>query len=467
METLIVSIVILGIFCFLSSINWRYTVKTVLFILVIEGVLRKWVLPQASELIYFLKDFFILGAYVNYYGFSKLGQKYFFKNHIINILTFFVAEWCLFQVFNPALGSPLIGFFGLRGYLLYIPLIWMLPNLFQSETELYKFLRMYLLLVIPVCILGILQFFSPASSPLNVYAHTQGGHITTFAGTEHVRVTGTFSYISGYGVYLVVCCGFLISLLTTSQSWWWRCLFTIELVLIAVNSLMTGSRGVVIAEVLFVLGFLCANTFIYSANTQRTLKQFLLLALVLGITTSIWFGSAADVFWTRTTSSDNLSNRIISNLEEPFEFMKYKKLDGYGTGATHQATPVLRRVLKLPEGEMIPTGYEMEMGRIILELGPIGFLLWYGLRISIAIALWNVFLKLKKTLLRQLALSAFLVQVIHLNNVLVFHHTFLVYYWFFSSFIFLLPRLEHIENWRKHQLLQQNVFTHITDPSNI
>ena len=96
----------------------------------------------------------------------------------------------------------------------------------------------------------------------------------------------------------------------------------------------------------------------------------------------------------------------------------------------------------------------------MLELGPIGFFLWYGLRISIAIALWLVFWKLKRPSLRQLALAAFLIQAIEISGQLVFHHTFSVYYWFLSSFIFLLPRLEQIENWhQKLQLIQSDVQT--------
>jgi len=42
---------------------------------------------------------------------------------------------------------------------------------------------------------------------------------------------------------------------------------------------------------------------------------------------------------------------------------------------------------------------------------------------------------------------------------MVFHHTFSIYYWFFSSFIFLLPWLEFVEDWREEQqyLQQENV----------
>ncbi|WP_373529670.1 hypothetical protein [Nostoc sp.] len=449
---------------YISSLNWHHSVKAVFIILVVEGALRKWVLPQASEMIYFLKDFVILGAYINYYFFSLAEKKLAFKNFTVNILISFVAIWSLFQVFNPSLGSPLVGMFGLRGYLFYIPLMWLIPSLFQSESELYKFLRSHLLLLIPVGILGIAQFFSPPSSPLNVYANNEASAVT-FAGINAVRVTGTFSYISGYSVYLLVCFGLLIFFLSINQSRWWRLLSICELFLVTVNSLMTGSRGVILASVLFLICYLGVKGFTQPASTLRLLRQLLLPVIVVAIAAFIWFRPAVDAFSLRTTSNQDVSERISGSFTQPFEFIKYKELDGYGTGATHQAAPALRKVLGLPAGEFIPVGYESEMGRVALELGPIGFLLWYGLRVSIFIALWSVFWKLKSPFLRQLALSAFLIQVIQLNGQLVFHHTFSVYYWFLSSFIFLLPRLEQIENWhQKQQLLQEDVLsTYITD----
>ncbi len=443
---------------YISSLNWRSAVKAVFVILVIEGALRKWVLPQASDLIYFLKDLVLLGAYLRYYGSSASTQKFSRKKDIITILILLVTGWCLFQAFNPSLGSPLVGIFGLRGYLFYIPLIWMLPNLFQSQEELYKFLRSHLLLVIPVGLLGIAQFFSPASSPLNVYAPGEVTEAATFGVTSSVRVTGTFSYISGYSAYLLVSFGLLIPMLSINQSRWWTWVSIIEIFLVTVNAFMTGSRGVIIGAVLFLLGYLAALVFTRPASTLRFIRQFLPLAIIVAIAASFWFQPAIDAFWLRTTSNQDVSGRIAGSFTEPFEFIKYKELDGYGTGATHQAAPTLRRALDLPAGEFIPIYYESEMGRVALELGPIGFFLWYALRVSLVIALWFVFLKLERPFLRHLALAAFLIEAIQINGHLVFHHTFSIYYWFLSSFIFLLPRLEQIENWHREQkLLQQNV----------
>lgn len=450
-------VVIVGI-VYISSLNWRHTVKVVLVMLVIEGALRKWVLPQASEMLYFLKDSILLGAYIKYFAFSASEKKYIFKSNIIKILIFLVSGWCLFQAFNPSLGSPLVGLFGLRGYLFYMPLMWMLPNLFQSEQELYNFLRFYLVLVIPVGLLGIAQFFSPPSSPINAYATEEGIVKATFGAAESVRVTGTFSYISGYAVYLIVCFGLLIPMLLIKQLWWWWWLSIGEILLVIVNSFMTGSRASIIAEALFLLGYICAQGFTRPVMTLFSLRKFVVPIIIVTIAASIWFRPAIDAFLLRTTSNQDVSGRISGGFTEPFDFIKYKELDGYGTGATHQAVPAIRRVLGLPGGEEIPVYYESEMGRVILELGPIGFALWYGLRVSIVIALFLVFWQLKRAFLRQLALAACLIQVIQISGQLVFHHTFSVYYWFLSSFIFMLPRLEQIENWyREQQLLEPDV----------
>jgi hypothetical protein len=352
-----------------------------------------------------------------------------------------------------------VGLFGLRGYLLYIPLIWIVPALFQSEEELYNFLRSHLLLTIPTGIIGIAQFFSPSTSFINKYSNEEGAAIATFGVTNAVRITGTFSYINNYALYLIVCFGLLMLMLSIKQSWGWQWVSILEIFLVTANSFMTGSRSTILAEVLFLIGYLCLKGLTKPGSLLRLTKQLILPVLILSIATSIWFRPAINAFWLRTTYNKDVSQRIISSFTEPFDFIKYKELDGYGTGATHQAAPVLRKALDLPAGETIPIYYESEMGRIALELGPIGFLFWYGLRMSLIIALMCTFGKLKRPFLRQLALVAFLIQVIQFNGQLVVHHTFSVYYWFFSSFIFLLPRLEQIENWQKEQQLQQDVLS--------
>lgn len=459
----LLAILALGCLCLQG---WRRSIYLLFIVIIFEGAIRKWVFPQLSELIYFLKDFILIAIYINYYILSNSDKKHPTRNLGINSLIFITGAWCIFQAFNPSLGSPIVGIFGLRGYILYIPLMWIIPSMFSSEKKLYNFLRLHTSFIIPVGILGVFQFFSPASSILNIYANDEAAYKATFGDTGAVRVTGTFSFLSGYSIYLIVCFGLLITFLSIKQSRWWLWLFVSELFLVCVNSFMTGYRAVIIAAVLFLALYFAARIFTQPTNTFRLVKKFLFPSLIVAIAAFIWFRPAIDSFWFRVTSTDDVSARILGSLTQPFDFIQYKELDGFGTGATHQATPALRKVLRLPAGESIPVSFEPEPGKIALELGPIGFFLWYGLRFSIAISLWTVFLKLKRPFLRQLALTACLIQITHIANPLVFHHTFSIYYWFFSSFIWLLPKLEQVENRQEeYKLLHQqyNDYTYLKE----
>jgi hypothetical protein len=452
--TLFLAPIALLIIIFLSVQDWKNSIKVVLVLVVIEGALRKWFLPQASQFIYFLKDIVLLGAYLRYYFLSSTKRSFHIRKSSIQLLAcliFPLVIWCLFQAFNPSLGSPIVGFFGLRGYLFYIPLAWMLPNLFDSEDELYRFLRAYLLLIIPVGTLGVLQFFSPPSSLFNVYAGDTEVATFGYEGSTSVRVTGTFSYIAGYSVYLIVSFGLLVPLLTIHQSRWWRWITVVELVLVVANSFMNGSRSVIYNQILFLVGYLGVQVLTQPSIATRLVQRFALPAIAVTAASTIWFQSAITAFSQRVGSNEDASGRIIDLVIQPLEFVKFKGLDSYGVGATHQATPALRNVLNLPAGEEISVYYESESGRIMLEIGPLGFVFWYLLRLVLIILLWSTFLRLKRPFLRQLALVACLLHAILFVGQLAFNHTLLVYYWFLAGFIFLLPRLEQIEDWKEEQ----------------
>ncbi|MDY7013616.1 MAG: hypothetical protein SVX43_08415, partial [Cyanobacteriota bacterium] len=385
-------------------------------------------------------------------------------------LIFLATGWCLFQGFNPKLGSLPAGIIGLRSYLFYIPLVWMTPSLFDSEEDLYKFLRSHLLLAIPVGILGIVQFFSPVTSPLNQYAPGTPVQVATFgfAGSTTVRITGTFSYINSYQGYLSACFALLLPLLFFKQLRTWKILTLIEVFFIVLNSLMTGSRTPVIVAALLTLTYWIVRTLRQPDATFIWLgRLFPFIAIAIAVIT-IGFQPVIEAFWIRSTFNTDLGERIALVFSNPFNLTQYTALDGYGTGATHPGTAALRNTLNLPPGATLPVELESEIPRVALEIGPIGFILWYGLRLGLIINLWLTYLKLKRPFFQDLTLSTCLLQLILLTGQMVFHHTFSVYYWFSSSFIFLLPHLEKIEAWRSQQqyLQAHESFPDLINPPN-
>ena len=431
--TLIGVIIIVGV----SFQNWRMSVKATFVIVILEGVLRKWVLPQASDMIYFLKDLVLLGAYARFYMGSE--PKYHCKSTIFTTTLFMVIVWCVSQVFNPSLGSPIVGWFGIKAYLFYIPLMWMLPSLFQSQEELYQFLSNYLLLVIPVSILAIAQFFSPVNSLINVYG---GGVLAKAVVDGNARVTGTFPYISGFSTYLSFCFSLLIPLLSLRQTKTWQIITFAEALLVVGTSFMTGARGLLLFEILFLLGYFCLLWLTKPSTALRSTQKFILPVVLISAVVPIFFSRAIEAFFKRANNSDSFNDRVFSAFSEPELAMQFKGFDSYGIGATHQAVPSLRNALQLSLGEVTPPA-EGEMGKIVLEIGPFGFFLWYGLRSILIVSLLRVFLKLKTPFLRDLALAAFLFHIINFTSQMVFNNTLAIYYWLFSGFIFLLPELEY------------------------
>jgi hypothetical protein len=135
---------------------------------------------------------------------------------------------------------------------------------------------------------------------------------------------------------------------------------------------------------------------------------------------------------------------------EPFEIlpeiMKFKRLDSYGTASTHQATPMLRKLLKLPDGEPFQVRLgESESSRVGLEVGVVGATSWFLIRISLIIALFLSFIKIRDPYISQLALAAFLFHGLQITANVIFNPSMGVYFWFFAGYVILLPELERRE----------------------
>lgn len=449
MEIVGLSILVLLII-FGSSQNWKLSIKTILVIVLFEGALRRWFFPQARDLIYFLKDFILIGAYI---GFARRSRQLVDRYPFIKELTITIAIVCCLQSFNPSLGSPIIGLLGIRAYLLYIPLMWIIPHLFDSGSELYTFLRNYLFLLIPICILGIVQFFSPIDSLLNMY--TAGSEEGIATAGEFVRITGTFSYLQGLKVYLAVCFSLLVVLLSQAYSIKWKLIYILELTLIIVNCFMSGSRAVIIYIFLFtIIYFICLLFNSYKTAINFIYRLFLPIVITILIAT-IYFQPAIQSYTNRAdTAGDSVVDRAFGYFNEILIFSK-DRIDGYGTGATQGGAASLRQLFDLPVGEKLPP-YEEEPGRVMLEIGLLGFGLWYGLRLVILISLYCVFFELKNPFYKKLALAVFLFQLIHVGRQLVTDPTMLPYFWFFSGFIYLLPNLESQET-KKIRIDQANI----------
>src|SRR5439155_17266391 len=132
-----------------------------------------------------------------------------------------------------------------------------------------------------------------------------------------------------------------------------------------------------------------------------------------------WFSDALAAFWYRASNSGSVRARIVEGLTEPISGFYEEGWLGFGTGSTHPGGAVLRSRLGLNAPLFAPPPAEAEPRRVLLELGPLGFICWYSIRFYLIRALWQTWRQLRLPLLRDLALGAFLVHSIELPGELV------------------------------------------------
>lgn len=425
-------------------LTWRFLIKLAMFIAIFDGALRKWAFPSLANELYFLKDVVLLVAYTAFLMTRDKENRPLPELRFLGPVLIVAGLFVTMQGFNPALGSVTAGIFGIRHYLIYVPLIFLVPRLFRNKEELLHFLWVYALTIIPVGLLGVAQFFSPANSILNTYVGEQ--FTVGFGHESRPRITGTFSYISGYTMYLLFVFALLVALATDVQRHLRRRIILIAaLTLTVANMLMTGSRGPVFGSVLLLVAYFAIQAMSFSRAFAKMLPSLLVVFTFFII--GVFQSPAFDAFVARVEVTDTLSDTRLdpaSQFEKFFDLFRYERAGGWGAGACHPALLALREKLELPPGED-PPELEDEPDRILAELGPLGFLLWYGVRIALLWGMWITLRRVQQPALRNLAIMMFALHLLTLPGQVIYHHTFGLYYWFTAGFIALLPKLEQEE----------------------
>ncbi len=433
------------IIVFLSMMDWRRSVYAALVVALFEGAIRKWLLPQASELVYFLKDIILLGAYCKFFLAPDLDVRRWRLDVPAGLIIAICFMVVMTGAFNTNIGSPILAAYGVKIYLWYLPLAFMIPYLFRSDKEMANVLFVYSLFAIPICLLGIAQFFAGPESWINVYARTQFvemQQVSTFgAGSEKARITGTFSYITGHSTFVQfffsLCFG-LLSGLTDKRRW---VILLIILPLLAANALMAGSRGAVFTMLASAAFFTAISIFTKVGSGKDVVPYLMLAGAVIMIGVSSFFGSAVKEFENRRhNAGDSVLERVFNPFETVLIAAKEVGMSGYGIGMSHPATEAMRTTLKIPPPRLRCPVYDSESGQVLAELGFLGFMLWYALRLMMLVNCWDAFRKAPPSMYQSLALIFFCYQAISLTGSMVLNHTanlFVCASWGFC----LIPRL--------------------------
>jgi hypothetical protein len=433
--------------CALLAVQyWQRALFAVFVLLVFEGALRKWAFPSAQAQLYLVKDGILLAAYLGFILDSRKKRPEPKGVRLIKIILIVGFVWGCIEVFNPNSPSILVGLVGVKSYFLYAPVAFILPYAIKSREHLFVLIRRYIIMAIPVAVLGFIQIAAGPESSLNVYVASSedAPAVLAYFGDKEVfvRTSGTFSYISGYVVFL----NFIAFLaIGYNMSHGWRLTNNITpilaLALVVGAMFTTGSRGAIWILVAAgpVILWLAAKSRVLSP--QIAMRLFMLVPVITILALSI-SPEATRAFMERAEQADT-SYTLERLFQAPWEtsgVLSAAPFLGVGIGATHNAAlTIMGTVFPWWLGDLLT---ETEMARVTQELGPIGLLLTYFLRLLIAAFALRCAMRFKDPAYRALGI----VLAIHLAQGviggIVLNVTAGLYYWGALGLVLAMCRLE-------------------------
>lgn len=411
-----------------ASQQIRRGLSLFLLLLLYDGALRKWVLPEAEQILFIVKDalFALLVVYT-----LPLRRRLANGAMLPPARTLFMlyAAWVCLEAVNLNLPSPLVGIWGLKAHLFYTGLILLLPLAFQNLDDLFpNLVRIYPWVVIPVCAVAFAQLAAPADSFINQQVRGGVEGISYFGETNLVRVAGTFSYISGMGSFVQVSLllGFALFLAGNRSLPFFTGLGFAMAALPA-----TGSRGVVITVLSGALIML------FSAMAAQLVRGRLMfrILVVIGILGAVSLhaqDAAWEAFVQRLEGSRYDQNRVISAFTNAFDYFDISGLFGFGSGSANLGAPALVKNILPFSWLPVGTRFEEESGRIVLELGLIGWLISICMRVAFLFWACKLALQGGRPTIRMASVLALPVMAlgVHVGNGVFAPPMFASYYWF-------------------------------------
>jgi len=356
----------------LKKLFWIY-----FLLLIFEGALRKWIVPQLSGPLLIVRDPIGLLIIWEAYRTHKWPKEW---SAVVGILTATVLALSLLQLVVS--DTPwFIPLYGLRSYLLPFPVAFIMgTNL--DEEDMRKFGNCVLWLLLPLTALEIAQYLAPSGSFLNVGAYRGSEQLNYALG--HVRASATFSYVVGPMSYVPLAAAFIFYGMANprfAKKW----LLTAAAAALVLSIPIIGSRTLVflLTAIIACLGL---AAFFGVSQFVKSLQMIAVLLVVSALVARLpVFADATDTMIERfsqaSSAEGSTENSILLRIFHPITATLKQSIGrsnwlgvGVGKGANAIST--------LLTGTQVFTTGEDEFSRVINEFGvPAGlaFMLFRGL----------------------------------------------------------------------------------------
>lgn len=361
----------------LKMLVWLYFI-----LLIVEGALRKWIVPQLSTPLLVVRDPVVIAIY-----YLALRHGIFPSGPFIQSLKALALLSLLLGLVQTLNGSINLGvlLYGWRTDFLHLPLIFLLPRIF-NRADIEKIGKVILWIALPMALLMAYQFRSPPEAWINkTVGLGEGRQLSSALGK--IRPAGTFSFVTGPVAFLALVAAFL-SYGFQRREVFSKLLLGAGFLALGLALAVSGSRGA-----LFTAGLVFSAAILAYTLSRETLAN--LSGLVLFLAIAFFILSQVEVFKEGTevlsvrwdlasgaeASEGGMIGRYLRSLFAPFFYLPGVPFLGYGLGLGTNAGAALltgSSQFLLSEGEW---------GRILFEMGPVLGLWFIVYRIFLTISL--------------------------------------------------------------------------------
>lgn len=361
-----------------------------------EGALRKWLLPEFSQALFFIRDPVLLLVY----GLAFRHRLWPQRSSWLMLAWAMATFGGLLVLLQAAVGGEsdnrwLLGAYGWRSYFFYIPLAFLIGAQFNSP-DIWRFCRITLWLSLPVAVLVVLQFYAPIDAAINVGSAADAA--LQFRGTgqtaERTRPMGPFASGAGQQQFVAAAVALLLAALVTPPA---RRRVGKALMLLSALALMaclafSGSRGTVLQCALaaaFALALLPLGRGM--ALRSRALLWPVLLGALALLAAPVVFPEGVAAFVERWSAASRVESEFAGGIfgRALFGLVDFMRLLpvvpplGYGLGFGGNASLTLQATV---DGVRPGLLVETDFARHMVDLGPalgLGFIAF-----RLALVLW-------------------------------------------------------------------------------
>lgn len=345
----------------LKACIWLY-----FWLLLLEGALRKWILPGFSDILFVVRDPVVIFIY-----FLAWRDGVFPRRPAMVALWVMAVASAGFSLAGDS--SPLVTAFGLRTNYLHLPFVFVMEAVLRRE-DVVAFGKAVLCSAVPIVLLMLVQFNSSRFSWINVGV---GDGAQILGALDRIRPPGPFSFIAGVVSFFALAGAFSLAGWVRTGDFPRRLLIVATLaVIVAVP--VSISRSLLLA--LLIVGAFSLSLAVFDL---RRLPKYLaplaagvLLVVVFSETTYV---QALSRRWNDSLIAgegdfySNVVERMLGDFTQPLHAAMTAPFFGHGIGMGTVAGA------RLTTGTSAFLLAESELARLVQELGPLlgtAFICW-------------------------------------------------------------------------------------------